>query len=301
MPAGASGAVASECRSGTVSNVMRSSRRQFIVAGGATVALAACGSTKSSSKSFTVLSRLTDAPLLVPGKSRLAVSLADTTATLAPTGPATLTAAVLDKDDKVVQNLTAKIHDTDISVAYWPFEIDIAEPGFYTLRVKGDDGKGANFGVFKPSDVTMPYLGSILPAFDTPTVSDHRGVEPYCSLTPNPCALHDMTLTDALKKGTPVVYMVGTPAHCVTGACAPSLEFLVATHQRVGDRVAMVHADVFADNAGTQYSPAVNALALQYEPVAYFCKPDGTIIDRLDGVWDQSEVDATVDKLIAGA
>ncbi len=61
-----------------------------------------------------------------------------------------------------------------------------------------------------------------------------------------------------------------------------------------------MHADVYADNAGTQFAPAVDALGLDYEPVIYFVKPDGTIIDRLDGIWDQSEVDQRVDALIAG-
>ena len=117
--------------------------------------------------------------------------------------------------------------------------------------------------------VTVPYIGSLLPPFDTPTVDDHRGVEPYCSLTPAPCPLHDITLTEALATGKPVVYMVGTPAHCQTGTCAPALEFLVKSHERLGDAVAMVHADVYADNAATTVAPAVAALGLEYEPVLY--------------------------------
>ena len=72
-----------------------------------------------------------------------------------------------------------------------------------------------------PAQVTVPYIGSVLPPFDTPTVDDHRGVEPYCTLTPAPCPLHDVTLTQALASGKPVAYMVGTPAHCQTGTCAP--------------------------------------------------------------------------------
>jgi len=134
-----------------------------------------------------------------------------------------------------------------------------------------------------------------MPPFDTPTVDNHRGVEPYCSLTPNPCPLHDVTLTQALASGKPVVYMVGTPAHCQTGTCAPGLLALVDEHTRLGDKVLMVHADVYADNAGTTVAPAVDALKVGYEPIIYFCDAKGVVVDRLDGVWDTTELRARLD------
>jgi hypothetical protein len=137
----------------------------------------------------------------------------------------------------------------------------------------------------------MPHIGATLAPFDTPTVDDHRGVEPYCSLSPSPCPLHDVTLTQALSSGKPLVFMVGTPAHCQFGTCAPALEFLVNSHQRVGDAAVMVHADVYADNAGTELAPIINSLGLDYEPVVYFANPGGQIVDRLDTIWDQAELD----------
>jgi hypothetical protein len=286
---------------------MRTSRRQFLIAGGAAALLVACGSDskKTGSPSSgpgtdSVSLRLTNSPLYVPGESRLAISLVDSTQTLLGTGPATLDATITDGEGrKVLGGLSAALHADGIPQAYWPFRFTIDQPGFYQLRVDGTDPSSGFFGVFNPSQVTMPHIGSVLAPFDTPTVADHRGVEPYCSLTPNPCPLHDITLTQALKSGTPVAYMVGTPAHCQTGACAPALQFLVAAHQRVGAAVTMVHADVYSDNAGTKLAPAVDALGIDYEPVVYFCAPDGTITDRLDGIWDQSEIDQRVDALIA--
>ena len=277
---------------------MRSSRRQFLRSGGAAALalvagselLAACGS--SSAKAFTLAPRVSNGKLLVPGESRVAVSLVDASQTLMSTGPKTLTGSIHDSSDKIVAKVSADRHDAGIPQAYWPFRFTIDKPGFYKLRVDGDDGHGGDFGVFDPAEVTMPFIGSKIAPFDTPTVADHRGVEPYCSLTPNPCTLHDITLTDALKSGKPVAYMVGTPAHCQTGACAPALEFLVAAHQRIGSAMSMVHADVYADNAGTKFAPAVDALGIDYEPVVYLCKPGGAIADRLDGIWDQIELDA---------
>jgi hypothetical protein len=276
---------------------VRPTRRQFILAGAATAVLAACGSDGTAKAGYQLAPRLTNSPLLVPGESRVAISLVQDQ-TLVASGPASLKADILDSNGKVVTTATAEQHASGIPQAYWPFRFTIAAGGFYRFRISGADSQTGDVGVFDPAQVSMPYIGATLQPFDTPTVDDHRGVEPYCSLTPNPCPLHDVTLTQALQAGKPLVFMVGTPAHCQTGACAPALEFLVNTHARVGDAAVMVHADVYADNAGTQEAPIISALGLDYEPVVYLAAPGGKILDRLDGIWDQTEIDQRVDALL---
>lgn len=292
------------------------SRRRFLtasagagvgVAAGGLV-LAACSEGSGSSGGSGSGSGSGDAPfamarrfpteVLVPGAVRLPVSLVlDGQVQLS--GPDTLQGRIVDSAGAEVGTTSATRRDIDRLVApYYPFRGNVVAPGLYTLRVDGDDGDGVAFEVFAADTVSMPHVGAVLQPFDTPTVDDNRGVEPYCSLTPQPCPLHAITLTEALQSGLPVVYMVGTPAHCQTGTCAPGLEYLTATHNRVGAKVSIVHADVFADNAGTVVAPAVNALGLSYEPVLYLCAPDGTIVDQLDGVWDQTEIDEAVDRLV---
>ncbi|MEI7547251.1 MAG: hypothetical protein WCK21_04235 [Actinomycetota bacterium] len=158
---------------------------------------------------------------------------------------------------------------------------------------------GATFEVFDATDVDSPDTGTPMPPFDTPTKDNHRGVEPYCTLAPQPCPFHQETLADALKSGKPVAYMVGTPAHCTTGTCSPGLQFLVAESTRVGDKMVCVHADVYTNNEATDVAPAVAALGVQYEPIIYFIDTTGTIVDRLDGIWDKSELRERVDLLLA--
>ena len=125
------------------------------------------------------------------------------------------------------------------------------------------------------------------------------GVEPYCTLSPEPCPFHEVTLTEALASGKPVVYVVGTPAHCQTGTCAPGLQFAIAEQQRVGDAAVFVHADVYADDAATTVAPAVVALHVDYEPIVYLCDAKGVLVDRLDAVWDASELRDRIDALLA--
>jgi hypothetical protein len=287
---------------------MSMTRRHLIAGAGALFVVAACGDDSSSGSSgttepdpgttgFTIAQRY-PSDTFVPGKIRLPISLASQDSLLSTGVPDVVTGRVLDANDQQILTVSAPIHATDLVIPYWAINVEIAEPGIYTLRLDGDDGLGAAFKVTDSSQVTVPYIGSLLPPFETPTVADHRGVEPYCTLSPAPCPLHTMTLTEALASGKPVAYMVGTPAHCQTGTCAPALEFLVKAHERLGDAIAMVHADVYADDAATTIAPAVEALGLQYEPVLYLVKAS-IVNDRIDVVWDQAELDERLDAFLA--
>ena len=301
---------------------MHSTRRQFLLVTGGAALLAACGSDDSSGSGstpdttpgdgtapsgtdagavtgFGVVQRFPNLNLFTPGDVRLPVSLTDGQ-TLLDSGPDTLTGWIETFDGTRVAEVSAPRRDEGIDVPYWDIRATLDTALIYTLRIEGDDGFGATFELWEESEVPTPSLGSPMPPFDTPTVDDHRGVEPYCSLTPEPCPLHEVTLTEALASGKPVAYMVGTPAFCQTGTCAPGLEFLVAEHERLGDQVVMVHADVYADDAATTIAPAVEALGAQYEPIIYLCDAAGVIVDRLDGVWDASELRERLDLLLQG-
>jgi hypothetical protein len=271
---------------------MSMSRRHLLAGAGALLVVAGCG---KDSKGFKIAQRY-PSDTFVPGKVRLPISIANEE--LLKTGPKVLKGRVLDSDAKEVATVTAPIHSKDLVIPYWAVNVQIDQPGTYTLRLDGDDGYGAAFQVTAPEQVTVPYIGSTLPPFDTPTVDDHRGVEPYCTLTPNPCPFHAVTLTEALATAKPVAYMVGTPAHCQTGTCAPGLEFLIASGQRLGDAMVVVHADVYSDDAATTIAPAVSALNLEYEPVLYLVTA-GVVRDRIDVIWDQGELDERLDAFLA--
>jgi hypothetical protein len=293
------------------------SRRHLIVAAGSVAVLAACGDEANNSGNepnstaattsdgtgppeggWALVQRFPNYPLFTPGEVRLPVSLAQQTRLL-DDGPAEIKAWLEDFEGTRVADVVAIRRNDGIPTPYWEVRATLQRAVIHTLRFEGDDGFGASFEAFDPNDVVTPLTGSPLAPFDTPTEADHRGVEPYCSLTPEPCPLHQVTLTEALAAGKPVAYMIGTPAHCSTGTCTPGLEFLVEQHEAVGDKITMVHADVYADAAATRTAPAVDALKVQYEPIIYFCTADGTIVDRLDGVWDRTELAERIDALLA--
>lgn len=270
---------------------------------GAGAALAACGGTSGTTGttigkadgSYQVVKRFPPTGM-VPGRVRLPISLGDDSGILGgdkiASLPPTLTASVTNSDTgaTVIGYLTADMHGADMSIPYWPFLVDIQASGTYSMRVNEAPSAEFSFQVFERADVVMPLVGDPLPPFDTPTLTDPRGVDPICTRPNEPCPFHQVTLTEALASGKPVVYMIGTPAYCKTGTCAPGLDALIEVAAAVGDNAVFVHADVYTDRTTSKVAGAVSAYNLSFEPVLYVTDASGTLVDRLDAVFDGDEI-----------
>ncbi len=233
--------------------------------------------------------------LLSPGKVRMPLSLASQQGLLTVNDgsqPDVLTAQLINADsgEIVVDSLSATRHANGLDIAYWPFLADISEIGIYSLKVKSGPKDGLAIQILDPTQVLVPKIGTALPGFDTPTFDDHRGVNPICTLTPEMCPFHEITLNDALAIGKPIAYLVGTPAFCETGACAPGLEGLVTASKQFGDSFTYIHAEIYTDNTAKTVAPAVGALKMTYEPALFITDKNGTVNDRLDGVFDVDEI-----------
>jgi hypothetical protein len=238
--------------------------------------------------------------VLVPGNVRLPISLANTQGLLTTESgvdlPATLTAQLINADTQevVAESLSADRHDTGLTIPYWPFRVDIDKPGIYTLIVDGGPAEGAAIQVLNATEVLIPLVGSQLPGFDTPTIDDHRGVEPVCTRAPEQCEYHNITLNEALALNKPIAYLVGTPAHCSTGSCAPALEALITVRKSIGDAMTFLHAEIYTDDKATTVAPAVIALKMEYEPAIYITDASGKIIERFDAVFDADEISSAI-------
>ena len=241
--------------------------------------------------------------VLVPGNVRLPISLANQAGLLTTDSgfelPNTLSAQLINADTQevVAESLLADRHDTGLTIPYWPFRVDIDKPGIYTLIVDGGPAEGAAIQVLNATEVLIPLVGSLLPGFDTPTVDDHRGVEPVCTRTPEPCLFHNITLNEALALKKPIAYLVGTPAHCSTGTCSPALEALITVRKSIGDAMTFLHTEIYTDDKATTVAPAVVALKMEYEPAIYITDASGIIIERFDAVFDAKEISDAIAKL----
>jgi len=284
---------------------MALSRRSFLAAGAGALVLAACGgggsgggAASQSDDAATALAARYEDGYFVPGAQRVAVSLGNKNGLMSDGVPSALDARVLDATGAVVvPSAEAASHAAWTPLPYFPFALSIATPGVYTLSAKvGGRDLTSSFSVVDPSSVKIPKAGDKLPPFDTPTTTDGRGVNPICTHQP-PCPLHDVTLTQALQSGKPVAYLIGTPAFCQTGVCAPILDNLITAHARLGDKVAMVHAEVYTDNTATTTTPAVQAYNMTFEPCLWITDATGTVVERLEFVFDKGEIDGALAKV----
>jgi len=234
--------------------------------------------------------------VLVPGEVRLPISLAQQSGVITTSSgfkfPETLTAKIVDlsNDTVITENISVELHGAEIAIPYYPFRTTIEKPGNYMLVVDDGPQDGAAFSVLERNQVLVPKIGDTLPSFDTPTFGNARGVDPICTQTPEPCAFHKLTLTEAMQRKLPVAYLIGTPAHCSTGTCAPALEQLTNVAKIVGDSATFVHAEVYSDEAATTVAPAVKAFALTFEPTLFIVDANSKVVDRLDAVFDGEEI-----------
>ena len=279
------------------------SRRQFITGtlatfglGGSLSFLTSCGSSTpgAATELFQVVQRFPQ--VLVPGSVRIPISLANQAGLLGKTSgvdlPTELRAQLLNSEtgEIVVADMVAMRHDANIDPPYWPFRVDIAETGIYSLVIEGGTQDGAGVQIMDPATISIPLIGTPLPGFDTPTISNARGVNPLCTRIPEPCPLHDITLNEALKRGKPIAYLVGTPAHCQTGTCSPALEGLLEMRELVGDRITMLHTEIYTDDTATIVAPAVEALNMTFEPALFITDAKGVLVERFDAIFDAVEI-----------
>jgi hypothetical protein len=279
------------------------SRRQFVTGtlatfglGGSLSFLTSCANSTpgAATELFQVVQRFPQ--VLVPGLVRIPISLANQAGLLGKTSgvdlPTELRAQLLNSEtgEVVVADMVAMRHDANIDPPYWPFRVDIADTGIYSLVIEGGTQDGAGVQIMDPATVSIPLIGTSLPGFDTPTIANARGVNPLCTRTPEPCPLHDITLNEALKRGKPIAYLVGTPAHCQTGTCSPALEALLEMRDLVGDRLTMLHTEIYTDDTATIVAPAVEALNMTYEPALFITDAKGVLVERFDAIFDAVEI-----------
>ena len=289
----------------TMSSLHVFSRRRFLALSaslGIGGLVAACGGKSTSTisgvdGSLQLVKRFPNTGL-VAGDVRLPISLADKSGVLSASStvklPQTLTGRIVTADsdarETVVSSVSAERHGKNLSVPYWPFLFAIEKVGTYALVLDVAPDVELTFQIEERDNVPTPLSGDALPPFDTPTVDDSRGVDPICTKPEGTCPFHSVTLTDALKSGKPVVYLIGTPAYCQTGTCAPGLDALIDVAKSVGESAVFVHADVYKDKTATVAAPAVQAYKLDYEPVLYITDSKGILVNRLDAVFDEDEI-----------
>ena len=297
--------------------LLEMSRRRFLAlgtAGAGAVALAACG---GSSKSGGAASATTSAGGGAPGARLLGAAFSDGygadpvfVAGIAQRAPFVVFDAEtgkpvreglpdaidieLRRGSTLVSTFTVERHDDGIPTPYYPLIFTPADAGDYEARV-AFSARPQPFRVDTRNTVKLVQVGDPLRPFDTPTTSNARGVKPVCTRS-EPCPLHEVSLTDALKTPGPIVFIVATPGFCQTAVCGPVLDLLLSA-RAANPGLRMIHAEPYLDpekdiSSGkpARTAPIVDAYALTYEPSLYVADRDHIVRARLDFTWDKAEI-----------
>lgn len=285
---------------------MKPLSRRAALAGAASFALAACGSKSNSSSSGglaggngvngakgLVAIRFFAADAVPAGQpARLPFGLGNDKGIVEAGGPAQIGYRILDAKGAVVQaKATSARHARDLTRPYWPAVVNLPVGSYQAvLTIDGKDLGPADIAVVDPATLPVPGIGKPLPALESPTTTDPRGVQPVCTRVPA-CPFHSMTLAEALKTGKPVALLVATPAHCKTAICGPVLDVLI---KQPLDRFAVVHVEVYTDDSANTVAPAVDALGLTFEPCLFLADASGIVRQRLDTIFDTDELSASL-------
>jgi hypothetical protein len=216
--------------------------------------------------------------------------------------PEVLRVQVYDASDTPLgRPLEVRRHDEGLPRSYYPLRFTVDAPGIYVARttVSGHTAE-MSLQVHDAADLDLIRPGLQLPALETPTPEDSRGVHPICTREPV-CDLHEPTVAAALGEARPLALLVATPAFCQIAICGPVLDVLldVAPHR---PEVRYLHAEVFAapfERPGEQ-APVMRDLGLHFEPVLVLVGADGVVRDRLDVIFDSVELRDRLDRLVEG-
>lgn len=188
--------------------------------------------------------------------------------------------------------------------AYLPVEVTFPEVGIYDLAATYEGNKlTSTVQAVDPSTVKLPQVGSPLPSAQTPTTEDHRGVEPLCTRDPI-CPFHSVSLADALSAGRPTLLLVSTPRYCQIAICGPVLEELIEAASGRSD-IAVIHHEVYANPEAVDsiseatLAPLLGTYGMTFEPSLFATNRDGTLVSRLDMVYDAEELSKAIEAALA--
>ena len=184
--------------------------------------------------------------------------------------------------DTVVLETTVARRTEGIITPYFPLVMTFDAPGEFVAELPDHPTvEPVPFLVADRVDIEIPQVGDPLPSAPTPTVDDSKGVTPICTRAIE-CPFHEIDLVDAVANDKPTVLLISTPGFCQTDICGPVLDLLI---DEAGDRTDLnvIHAEVYVDPSDfatggfPELTPAVNAMALPFEPAIFVAAADNSI------------------------
>ncbi|HEY4632700.1 MAG TPA: hypothetical protein VIH00_02190, partial [Candidatus Limnocylindrales bacterium] len=225
---------------------------------------------------------------------RLPLVVTDPDGSFAASLPKSLRVTLSRPDGTTLAPLTIERHDKGLPRGYFPLQATFDVEGRWTVASELD-GRRVTVDIDAKDPAKLPVVpgtGDPLPKVPTPTTTDHGGVDPICTRDPQ-CPFHTTSLDSLIGGSKAIALLVSTPQFCKVAICGPVLDLLVDRKAALADAgVAVIHAEVYTDDTARAVAPVLGALGLTYEPALFLAHADGTVVQRLDYIYDVTELEA---------
>ncbi|HLZ32295.1 MAG TPA: hypothetical protein VKV73_33660 [Chloroflexota bacterium] len=192
------------------------------------------------------------------------------------------------------------------SKGVWVTPATFPETGPWGAQVTLDPGTGEAPRVARMSFDVRPKFSA--PGYDdpaprsaSPTDRDVNGDTSHiCSNTPA-CALHSISIAEALDSGQkPLVVLFATPALCTSATCAPELEAVQQLHTAYAERANFIHVEIYQyPFDGLHVAKTVDEWHLPSDPWTFIVDKTGVVRDRFEGAAPVEELEPSITAVLA--
>lgn len=252
--------------------------------------LASCSSNNESSTSspskYAAL-RVSSDPYKSDLEQRFAFSIFEGTEVAASGNLSEVTVTSPSGKKEIVKNV--KIRDKGITgQGIYSLPLVFGEAGSWKLDTTFKGNKlDLSFSVAE--NATAPAIGNVAPISTTPTIAKPLDAEVLCTAFDGTCELHDHSIDEVAKRNNSYVVIFATPARCQTAYCGPVLDLTREVAKEYDYDV--IHIEIYKNETTNDTLDAVKTWNLPSEPWIFGIGKDGKVDWRLDGAFDQSEVE----------
>ena len=168
------------------------------------------------------------------------------------------------------------------------------ETGTWEIKTK-HESQPLEFSIAVAEKNIAPFMDDACPTADTPTNSSPLDAKILCTRFDGECGLHKKNVPQLLQSNKPFVVLFATPARCQTNYCGPVVDLALAAKKKFD--VEIVHVEIYKDDVSNDVLDAVTAWNLPSEPWMFGVTASGKISNRLDGAFDQSEIEDLIKNL----
>jgi hypothetical protein len=193
-------------------------------------------------------------------------------------------------------------HVGDQTKGLYVASVQLDQAGPWGLEISGTTGgqqiatARVRFDVKAASET--PAVGSAAPRSRNPTRHDVDDIKKIASEA-TPCAMHELSIAQAIEQKKPLVVSFTTPGFCATQYCAPQLQATQALQAKVGERANFVHVEIFKDPNTRTVWETVTEWKLTSEPWTFLVDRNGLIADKFEGAAPADELEAALAKLLS--